>query len=121
MSAALVVEGLHKRYGSVLAVDGVDLAVSEGEIFGILGPNGSGKTTTVECAHGLRKADAGRVRIFGIDPQEQPDRAAALIGIQLQESGAARPHQDLGGVAPFRRPGPAAGWRSRCSRMARRG
>ncbi len=86
MPSALVVEDLRKVYGTVAAVDGVDLAVAEGEIFGILGPNGSGKTTTVECAYGLRRADAGRIRIFGIDPQEQPDRAAALIGIQLQDS-----------------------------------
>lgn len=86
MSPALLVQGLRKRYGTVLAVDHVDLEVSEGEIFGILGPNGSGKTTTVECAHGLRRADAGTVRLFGVDPQRQPDRAAELIGIQLQDS-----------------------------------
>jgi len=86
MNPALVVDGLRKRYGEVVAVDKVDLEVAEGEIFGILGPNGSGKTTTVECAYGLRKADAGRIRIFGVDPQEQPDQAAGLIGIQLQES-----------------------------------
>ena len=81
-----MVEDLRKAYGTVVAVNGVDLTVAEGEIFGILGPNGSGKTTTVECAYGLRKADAGRIRIFGVDPQEQPDRAAELIGIQLQDS-----------------------------------
>jgi ABC-2 type transport system ATP-binding protein len=83
---ALQVRGLRKRYGPVVAVDGVDLAVAEGEIFGIVGPNGSGKTTTVECSHGLRAADAGTVRIFGMDPQRQPDHAAGLIGIQLQDS-----------------------------------
>ncbi len=86
MESALIVKGLHKRYGSVIAVDGVDLDVAEGEIFGILGPNGSGKTTTVECVHGLRRADAGEVRLFGIDPQTAPDQAAGLIGIQLQDS-----------------------------------
>jgi ABC-2 type transport system ATP-binding protein len=86
VESALVVEDLRKAYGTVVAVNGVDFTVAEGEIFGILGPNGSGKTTTVECAYGLRKADAGRIRIFGVDPQEQPDRAAELIGIQLQDS-----------------------------------
>ena len=86
MQPALVVEGLRKAYGKVVAVDGVDLTVAEGEIFGILGPNGSGKTTTVECVYGLRRADAGRISIFGLDAREQPDRAAALIGIQLQDS-----------------------------------
>lgn len=86
MQPALVVEGLRKAYGKVVAVDGLDLSVAEGEIFGILGPNGSGKTTTVECVYGLRRPDAGRISIFGIDAREQPDRAAALIGIQLQDS-----------------------------------
>lgn len=86
MAPALLVQGLHKRYGAVLAVDRVDLSVSEGEILGIVGPNGSGKTTTVECSYGLRRADAGTVRLFGVDPQRQPDRAAELIGIQLQDS-----------------------------------
>jgi ABC-2 type transport system ATP-binding protein len=86
MPSALVVQDLRKTYGTVVAVSRVNLDVAEGEIFGILGPNGSGKTTTVECAYGLRKADAGRISIFGVDPQDQPDRAAALIGIQLQDS-----------------------------------
>lgn len=84
--AALEIAGLHKRYGATVAVDGVDLSVREGEIFGILGPNGSGKTTTVECAYGLRAADAGRIRVFGIDPQSQPDRVSRLVGTQLQDS-----------------------------------
>lgn len=86
MVTALSVVGLRKRYGPVVAVDGVDLAVAEGEIFGILGPNGSGKTTTVECAQGLRKADGGTVRVFGIDSQAHPERAGRLVGIQLQHS-----------------------------------
>jgi ABC-2 type transport system ATP-binding protein len=83
---ALLIEGLRKRYGSTVAVDGVDLAVPEGLIFGILGPNGSGKTTTVECAYGLRAADAGRIRVFGLDPRAEPDRVARLVGTQLQDS-----------------------------------
>ena len=83
---ALLIEGLRKRYGSTVAVDGVDLAVPEGRIFGILGPNGSGKTTTVECAYGLRVADAGRIRVFGVDPRAEPDRVARLVGTQFQDS-----------------------------------
>ena len=83
---ALRVNGLRKRYGATTAVDGVDLAVPQGEIFGILGPNGSGKTTTVECAYGLRAADAGRIRVFGVDPQAEPDRVGRLVGTQLQDS-----------------------------------
>jgi ABC-2 type transport system ATP-binding protein len=83
---ALVVEELRKSYGSTVAVAGLSLRVASGEIFGILGPNGSGKTTTVECAYGLRKPDAGRIRVLGIDPQAEPDRVARLVGVQLQAS-----------------------------------
>jgi ABC-2 type transport system ATP-binding protein len=60
--------------------------VDEGEIFGLLGPNGSGKTTTVECAYGLRRADAGQIRVFGLDPQADPDRVGRIVGVQLQDS-----------------------------------
>jgi ABC-2 type transport system ATP-binding protein len=83
---ALRIEGLHKRYGTTVAVDGVDLAVAPGEIFGILGPNGSGKSTTVECAYGLRAADSGQIRVFGLDPQADPDVVRPLVGTQLQDS-----------------------------------
>jgi ABC-2 type transport system ATP-binding protein len=86
VSAALVVEGLSKRYGRVVAVDGVGFEVAEGEIFGIVGPNGSGKTTTAECAQGLRRPDAGRVRIFGFDPHAESGQVARLVGTQLQDS-----------------------------------
>jgi ABC-2 type transport system ATP-binding protein len=83
---ALVVEGLRKHYGATRAVDGVDLVVEEGEIFGLLGPNGSGKTTTVECTHGLRVPDAGRIRILGLDPHSDPSALRTLVGAQLQDS-----------------------------------
>jgi ABC-2 type transport system ATP-binding protein len=86
MSHALVVEGLRKHYGATRAVDGLDLSVDEGEIFGILGPNGSGKTTTVECSYGLRAADAGHIRLYGIDPRDNPQAMRTLVGAQLQDS-----------------------------------
>jgi ABC-2 type transport system ATP-binding protein len=86
VTLAVLIAGLHKAYGAIHAVDGVDLSVEEGEIFGILGPNGSGKTTTVECAYGLRRADAGRLRVFGVDPQSDPDAVGRLVGAQLQDS-----------------------------------
>jgi ABC-2 type transport system ATP-binding protein len=84
--AVLRIEDLHKSYGRVPAVDGVDLTVARGEIVGVLGPNGSGKTTTVECAYGLRRADSGTIRVCGLDPQAEPDRVARLVGTQLQDS-----------------------------------
>ena len=67
----VVAEELRKRYGETVAVDGVSLAVERGEVFGIIGPNGSGKTTTVECLQGLRRPDGGELRVLGLDPVRQ--------------------------------------------------
>ncbi len=78
------VDGLRKRYGDVVAVDGIGFAVRRGEIFGLLGPNGAGKTTTVEILEGLRTPDAGRVRVLGIDAARAPERIKERIGVQLQ-------------------------------------
>ncbi|CNG48917.1 antibiotic ABC transporter ATP-binding protein [Mycobacterium tuberculosis] len=80
------VSGLRKAYGGRPAVDGVTFAVEEGEIFGILGPNGAGKTTTVECLEGLREADAGTVRVAGLDPRADRAELTGILGVQLQES-----------------------------------
>jgi ABC-2 type transport system ATP-binding protein len=82
----LEVQQLSKRYGDVVAVDAVDLSVSEGEIFGILGLNGAGKTTMVECAQGLRRPDAGSVRLLGRDPRRERSLLASRVGSQLQDS-----------------------------------
>jgi ABC-2 type transport system ATP-binding protein len=86
MATAIRVEGLRKRYGELVAVDDVAFEVAEGEIFGLLGPNGSGKTTTVECLQGLRQPDAGVLEVFGHDPRTDPRGVRQLIGSQLQES-----------------------------------
>jgi ABC-2 type transport system ATP-binding protein len=82
----LEVERLVKRYGDFTAVDGISFTVEEGEIFGILGPNGSGKTTTVESLQGLRRIDGGQVRVLGLDPTTQAAEVRRRIGSQLQES-----------------------------------
>ena len=66
--AAIEVEGLTKRYGPHVAVDGVTFAVARGEAFVILGPNGAGKTTTVEILVGARRASSGEVCVLGYDP-----------------------------------------------------
>ena len=86
MQAAIVAEGLQKRYGDVVAVSDVTLDVRQGEIFGLLGPNGSGKTTTVECLQGLRRADVGRLQVLGLDPRSDAETLRRRIGSQLQES-----------------------------------
>ena len=89
MSTVISVSGLRKSYGSTHAVDGVDLAIQQGEIFALLGPNGAGKTTTVEILEGFRDRDAGEVKVLGFDPatkgkagQDWRDR----IGIVLQST-----------------------------------
>ena len=80
------VSGLHKEYGSKVAVEDVSFTVEAGEIFGILGPNGAGKTTTVECVTGLRTPDRGVLRVLGRNPQRDHDELDELVGVQLQDS-----------------------------------
>lgn len=87
MDTALYFESLRKTYGSTVAVDDLSLEIQKGEIFGLIGPNGAGKTTAVECALGLRKPDAGTVRVLGMNPQRASPRAFyRRVGAQLQES-----------------------------------
>ncbi|MCW2901703.1 MAG: transporter, ATP-binding protein [Streptosporangiaceae bacterium] len=87
MSSAVVVEDLHKSYGSVRAVSGVSFTVEHGEIFALLGPNGAGKTTTMEILEGFRSRDAGRVDVLGLDPGERATERALRerIGLVLQD------------------------------------
>ncbi len=80
------VNGLRKAYGGRPVVDGVAFTVEEGEIFGILGPNGAGKTTAVACVEGLRRPDAGTIRVAGLDPRTDRDELTRILGVQLQES-----------------------------------
>jgi ABC-2 type transport system ATP-binding protein len=82
--AVIEIQGLRKRYGSFMAVDGVDLTVYEHEIFGILGPNGAGKTTTLEMVEGLREPDGGTIRVAGIDVTRDSTAVKRVIGVQLQ-------------------------------------
>ena len=86
MTPVIEVTGLTKRYGGQAVVDGISFHVDRGEIFGILGPNGAGKTTAVECMEGLRRRDAGQVRILGLDPLTDGHRLPQRIGVQLQET-----------------------------------
>jgi ABC-2 type transport system ATP-binding protein len=84
---AIEVRGLVKSYGSLPAVQGVDLTVRRGEIFALLGPNGAGKSTVVEILEGYRSRDAGSVSVLGYDPASQRRRLKPLIGIVLQSAG----------------------------------
>ena len=70
--SAIRTEHLSKRYGETLALDGLDLVVGEGEVYGYLGPNGAGKTTTIRLLLGLHRASAGRAELFGVDAWADP-------------------------------------------------
>ena len=83
---AIEVEGLSKRFGPKIAVEDVSFTVAEGEIFGLLGRNGAGKSTTVDCLAGLRMPDHGRIRVAGLDPRQDRREVRQLLGVQLQES-----------------------------------
>ncbi|MGD0345177.1 MAG: ABC transporter ATP-binding protein [Terracidiphilus sp.] len=83
---ALRIRGLHKAFGAVHAVHGIDLEVKPGECFGLLGPNGAGKTTTIEICEGLTTPDAGTVELLGRNWGENAAQLRQLIGIQLQET-----------------------------------
>ena len=82
------VRGLHKRYGELEAVAGIDLEVERGEIFAFLGPNGAGKTTTVEILEGFRTRTSGEVSVLGVDPARADSAWRNRVGAVLQESNA---------------------------------
>ena len=75
------VEGLHKRFGSVTAVDGVSFTAPDGAVTGLLGPNGAGKTTALRIIYGLMQPDGGCVEIDGQDLRNNPLRAQARLGV----------------------------------------
>lgn len=81
------VRNLTKRYGDIVAVDGISFEVKKGEIFGILGPNGAGKTTTLEMIETLREIDGGSASIDGIDVAKNPYKIRGMIGVQPQTPG----------------------------------
>jgi len=81
----LVAEGLVKRYGSHRALDGFDLEVAPGEVVGLVGRNGAGKTTFVEVVAGLVRPEAGRLQVAGIDALASPRQVRALAGVAPQE------------------------------------
>src|SRR5947209_7202203 len=81
---ALAITNLVVTYGAKRAVDGIDLAVRQGEIFGLLGPNGAGKTSTLSAVEGLLRPAAGTILIGGIDIRTDPAAAKAGLGVQLQ-------------------------------------
>jgi ABC-2 type transport system ATP-binding protein len=83
-SPVISVQDLHKNYGAVEAVRGIDLDIPSGEVFGLLGPNGAGKTTTIEILEGLRPRTSGKVSVLGFDPAVETKEIKNRIGVCLQ-------------------------------------
>ena len=105
----LIAEGLHKRYGATTALDGFELTVPAGEVVGLIGHNGAGKTTFVEITAGLTRPDRGRVVVAGADVTRSPAAARARLGLAPQHLAlypGATVRQNLrlfGGLAGLRR------------------
>ena len=84
MTNAIVVEGLVKRFGTVVALDGIDFEVPSGTVFGLLGPNGAGKTTAVRVLSTILRPDGGRAEVLGHDVARDPRAVRAVIGLAGQ-------------------------------------
>lgn len=84
--AAVWARGLRKRYGTMTAVDGIDLAIRRGECFGFLGPNGAGKTTTMRMLSTLVRRDEGELRVLGLDPDVSPRELKRQMGVVAQDT-----------------------------------
>ena len=85
MTAAIQVSSVTKRYGSLAALDGIDLTIEPGEFFGLLGPNGAGKTTLISIIAGLVRATSGRVAVLGHDVVDDARAARLALGVVPQE------------------------------------
>ena len=85
---AVRLDGVRKTFGSVTAVDGLDLVVERATVLALLGPNGAGKTTTVEMCEGFVRPDSGSVRVLGLDPIADAAQVRSRIGVMLQGGGA---------------------------------
>ncbi|MGN1051854.1 MAG: ABC transporter ATP-binding protein [Candidatus Scatosoma sp.] len=87
MQTAIKVERLSKSYGNLLALDDLNLSVECGTVFGLLGANGAGKSTAIECILGTRTADSGTVTVLGRNPKTDRKSLFQKVGVQFQESG----------------------------------
>jgi len=85
MTPAIQIQQVHKRFGAVQALAGIDLEVAPGEFFGLLGPNGAGKTTLINVLAGLARADSGSVRVMGYDVVAEYRNSRRALGVVPQE------------------------------------
>ncbi|GAA0122821.1 ABC transporter ATP-binding protein [Clostridium faecium] len=86
MMETVKIHDLCKSYGDIQAVNKVSLSIKSGEVFGLLGANGAGKSTTIECILGTKKFDSGSISILGMNPQTQRKGLYEKVGVQFQES-----------------------------------
>lgn len=86
MEKVVEVSNLSKSYGATKAVQNVSISVGRGEVFGLLGANGAGKSTTIECILGTKKQDTGSVSVLGMNPQTERKKLFEKVGVQFQES-----------------------------------
>ena len=86
MEKVIFAEKLCKSYGGLCAIQDIDISVNRGEVFGLLGANGAGKTTSIECILGTKKQDSGTVSILGLNPKKDRKKLFQNVGVQFQES-----------------------------------
>lgn len=85
MQTAIKVEKLSKSYGELIAIDNISLSVERGTVYGLLGANGAGKSTTIECILGTKTADSGTVTVLGYNPRKNRRSLFQNVGVQFQE------------------------------------
>ncbi len=90
MEKAIEVKNLCKSYDHIKAVENISISIPRGEVFGLLGANGAGKSTTIECIIGTKKPDQGTVSILEMDPRKERRKLFEKVGVQFQEAN----HQD---------------------------
>ena len=96
MEKVIEIAGLTKKYGEHTVVNGLDLSIGKGEIFGLLGPNGAGKSTTILMLLGLAEPDSGSMKVCGMDPVKDPIRVKRRVGYLPEDVGF---YDDLTGLA----------------------
>lgn len=86
METTIQISGLSKSYAGNKVIENLSLSVAAGEVYGLLGANGAGKSTTIECILGTREADSGTVRLLGLNPWKNRKQLFEQVGVQFQES-----------------------------------
>lgn len=86
MEPTIEIQNLHKSYGEIPAVTDLNISIRKGEVFGLLGANGAGKSTAIECILGTKTADGGQVAILGMNPREKRKKLFERVGVQFQEA-----------------------------------